>query len=163
MTKQITIQGVLIEVAEPYAEGQTITEAEAKALNQVRAENIRNNRAKAVKELLDAANGDVSAVAAQAQALVAEYESTYTFSMATAGGATAKVDPLTKECRSLARTWISNKLREKGITLKAYKEANGEDAVENKVMELAEHPAIIEAAKKALKARANMADLGDLA
>ena len=47
--KTITIQGVEFTVASPYAEGHTITEAEAKALNQVRAENIRNNCAGLVK------------------------------------------------------------------------------------------------------------------
>lgn len=159
MSKQITIQGVVVEIAEPYAAGHPITEAEAKALNQVRAENIRNNRAKAVKELLDAANGDVAAVQAEVQKLVAEYEATYEFTLATAGGSTARLDPLTKECRSIARNFITGKIKAAGMSLKDYKEKNGEDAIENKVIELSEHPKIVEAAKRALREREKLVDL----
>lgn len=161
MTKQITIQGVTVELSEPYAAGHAITEAEAKALNQVRAENIRNNRAKAVKELLDAKGGDVNAVQAEVQAMIAAYEAEYEFTMAAAGGSTTRVDPLTKECRAIARNYITGKIRESGMTLKDYKEKNGEDAIENKVMELADHPKIVEAAKRTLKEREKLGALAD--
>ena len=41
--KSKIIDGLSFEISQPYAAGQTINEAEAKALNQVRSENIGNN------------------------------------------------------------------------------------------------------------------------
>ena len=69
--KTISTQGVTIEVAEPYAEGHTCTAAEAKALNQVRAENVRNNTRKATMDAIEAASSPEAAQAA-VQALIAE-------------------------------------------------------------------------------------------
>lgn len=152
-TKQMTIQGVTVEVTQPYAPGHKITEAEAKALNQVRAENIGNNMRKAVKDALDAADGDVSAVQADIQAKVTEYDAGYEFTLASVGGGSTRVDPLTKECRAIARNFIAGKLKEQGISQKDYLAANGENAIKDKIIELADHPKIVEAAKAALKRR----------
>lgn len=161
--KTITVQGVSVDVKAPYEAGQTITEAEAKALNQVRAENVRNNTAKAVKELLEAANGDVAAVQSQAQALIAEYDAAYEFTLASVGGGRKPADPLEKEARNIARDFIVGKIKDAGMTQKEYLEKNGEDAIKAKIEELSEHPKIIEAAKKALAQRQKMADsLADL-
>lgn len=157
-TKNITVQGVVVEVSAPYAEGQTITAAEAKALNQTRAENVRNNCAKQIKELLEGANGDVEAVAKQAQALVSEYDKSYEFTLASVGGGRPKLDPLEKEAYGIARDFLVSKIKEAGMTLKAYTEKNGEEAVKAKIEELAEHPEIVKAAKKALADRQKMAD-----
>ena len=41
--KTISISGQAFDVSTPYAAGHTLTEAEAKVLNQTRAENIGNN------------------------------------------------------------------------------------------------------------------------
>ena len=58
-TKEITIAGQTFAVLQPYAEGHTITEAEAKALNQVRAENVRNNMAGKVKAAAEGTAAEV--------------------------------------------------------------------------------------------------------
>ena len=63
--KTVTIAGLAVELSTPYAAGHTLNEAEAKTLNQVRIENIRNNSAKAVKEA-----GDDAAKAVEAQPFV---------------------------------------------------------------------------------------------
>lgn len=156
--KTITVQGVSVDVKAPYEAGHTITDAEAKALNQVRAENVRNNTAKAVKELLDAANGDVAAVQTKAQELVAAYDAAYEFTLASVGGGRKPADPLEKAARDIARDWIVGKIKDAGMTQKEYLEKNGEDSIKAKIEELSGHPKIIEAAKKALAQRQKMAD-----
>jgi len=161
-TKEITVQGVVVSVATPYVAGHAITEAEAKALNQVRAENIGNNVRKAITEMIEAAGGKDSLtdeLRAQIQALVAEKDAAYEFTLASVGGGREPADPLAKECRSIARTWLSARLKEKGLTQKQYAEENGEDAFMSKVVELADHPEIIKAAKKALAARQGLAEI----
>ena len=46
---QITIQGQYFTVTQKYSEGHILTEAEAKALNIVRSENLRNSFASVIK------------------------------------------------------------------------------------------------------------------
>lgn len=156
-TKEMTINGVAVAVTQPYEAGHQITEAEAKALNQVRAENIGNNLRKQIKEALEAAGGDTAAVQSTAQELVTSYDAEYQFTLASVGGgSTARLDPLTKECRAIAKNFIAGKLKEMGMSQKDYLAANGEDAIKNKVVELAENPQIVAAAKKALAEREKM-------
>ena len=50
-TKNIMIAGVTFAILAPYAAGHTLTEAEARVLNQTRSENIRNNQAETVKKM----------------------------------------------------------------------------------------------------------------
>jgi len=151
--KTVTINGVMVEVAQPYAAGHAINEAEAKALNQARAEAIGNNNRKAIRELLDAEGATPESVQAEVQKLISEYDEKYEFTMSTAGGSTARLDPLTKECRKLARAYIVGQIKEGGMTLKEYEEKNGENAIAEKVAEIEEHPEIVKLAKKALKDR----------
>lgn len=160
--KEITVQGIVVSVAAPYQAGHVVTEAEAKALNQVRAENIGNNVRKAIQELIDAAGGKeaiTEETKAQAQALVAEKDANYEFTLASVGGGREPVDPLTKECRAVAKAFLMGKLKEAGYTLKSYAEKNGEDAFQSKVVELSEHPEIVKVAKKNLATREGLASI----
>ena len=157
--KTITVQGVAVEITQPYEAGHAIPEAEAKALNQVRAENIGNNKRKFIKDLVDS-GASAEDIAAEAQAAVSEYDAAYEFTLASVGGGgTARLDPLTKECRAIARNFVAGKLKEMGVSQKDYLAANGEDAIKSKVIELADNPKIVEAAKKALKEREQMAGI----
>lgn len=161
MTKTVKIQGVYVDVSQPYEAGHAITEAEAKALNQVRAENIGNNTRAAIKALVDEHNGETEgAVQTAAQKLVAERDASYEFTMASAGG-TTRLDPLTKECRAIAKSFIISKIKEADMTQKQYLEKNGENAIKDKVIELADNEAIVKLAKKNLAEREKMASLGD--
>lgn len=161
--KTITVQGVEVQVAQPYAEGHTVTEAEAKALNQVRAENIANNCRKAIKELIEEAGEITDAVKKAALKMIAEKDKDYVFTLASVGGGGSRLDPLTKECRAIARSFINGKIKEAEMTVKGYIEANGEDAYKSKIVELSEHPEIVKTAKKALAEREKMANIaGDL-
>ena len=52
----ITIQGESFSVDMPYSEGHVCTSTQAGALNQTRAENLRNNFASSVKKAAAAAD-----------------------------------------------------------------------------------------------------------
>jgi len=115
---------------------------------------------KQVKDALEAAGGDAASVQPDMQAKVAEYDESYEFTLASVGGgSSARLDPLTKECRAIAKNFIVGKLKEQGISQKEYLEANGENAIKDKVVALADHEKIVEAAKKALAEREAMAGI----
>ena len=177
--KTITIQGVEFDVNQPYGEGHTCTEAEAKALNQTRAENIRNNMAKAVKEANEAAGKDAEGnqVALAADVLkelagaVAEYDANYEFTLASVGGGRASRDPIEIEANKIARASIAASLKAKGRTMKSVThdaEGNeiegGKERLATAIATVAERADVIAAAKKAVKEREKLAeaDLGGL-
>jgi hypothetical protein len=166
-TKEITIQGLPFNVSQPYSEGHVCTEAEAKALNQTRAENIRNNTASKVKALLEGLAPDESGtitvpaeVMKTAIEAVAEYDAAYVFSLASVGGGRKITDPVEAEARRMAKAAITEKLRAKGQLVKNV----DPDALANAIAKLAESPAIQKAAKKAVADRQNLAstDLEEL-
>lgn len=115
-TKTITIQGLNFDVTAPYGEGHQITEAEAKALNQVRAENIRNNFAKRIKDAKEKHGDELpQEVVQELTAAVAEYDASYEFTLANTGNGAARVtDPVEREALSLARGAIRAKAKESG-------------------------------------------------
>jgi len=152
--KTITIQGVEFNVTQPYAEGHVVTEAEAKALNQTRSENVRNNMAKQVKDA-KAEHGDVlpeDVLTSLGQA-VSEYDKSYVFTLASVGGGRKSRDPIEIEATKIARAAIMGKLKEQGKKVADV----DKDALAAKIAEIAEMPAVIKAAKKAVADRNNMA------
>lgn len=181
-TRDITIQGVVFSVAQPYAAGTVeLTEAEANALNQTRAENIRNNFAGKVKAAREDAvkaatpegvEPDLSAEALKAVELsdsvlaslaedLANYDAEYIFTMASAGGGRAPVDPIAKEALSLAKAAVTGKLKAAGTTVKAYTETEeGQAKYDNAVATLAAHPEYLKAAKKNVAEREKLANAG---
>ena len=158
-TKAIRINGVEVQISQPYAEGHKITEAEAKALNQTYAEAIGNNMRKKIKDMLAVDGATVESVAADVQEAVTAYDASYEFSMATVGASSAKLDPLEKEARAVAKDVLMGKLKEQGGTQKAYDEQNGKGAFAAKVIEVAAMEQVIELAKKRLDERAQMANV----
>ncbi|MBM61934.1 MAG: hypothetical protein CL484_03160 [Acidobacteria bacterium] len=171
-TKAITIQGVEFEVSQPYAEGHTCTEAEAKALNQTRAENIRNNMAKTVKEANAEAGKDdegnqkplAKAKLNELAKSVAEYDAEYEFTLASVGGGRASRDPIEIEANRIARASITASLKADGRTLKSVThdaDGNEIDGAKERLAEaiakVAAKPQVIEAARKAVKEREQLA------
>lgn len=152
MTKTISIHGVEVGVTAPYAAGHTITEAEAKALNQTRAENIANNFRARVKAAKEGAEGAESLDKVLAD--LATYDSEYQFSLAAAGGSRSSLTPLEKESRRVAKNWLVSKLKESNTTLKAYTEKNSADYVASKILEIAGTEGIQAQAKKNLASAA---------
>jgi len=156
MTKQISIHGIEVTISTPYEAGQTITEAEAKALNQTRAENIANNFRARIKAAKEGAEGAESLDKVLSD--LTTYDGSYTFSLAAAGGSRSSLTPLEKETRRVAKNWLLAKLKGMGKTLKSYTEEKSADAVESKILEIAATEGIIAEAKKNLANAAKSAD-----
>lgn len=157
-TKTITILGEKFEISAPYAEGQAITAAEARSLNQTRAENIGNNLRNKVKEAQE--RGDTTGLAQ----LIADADANYSFAMP--GQSSPRiVDPVEREARKLAREFVANKVREAySISLKGihpdYKDLPEEEAktksaerFDAAIDKAALDPSILDLAKKNVKAK----------
>lgn len=161
-TKEITVQGLLVEVTQPYEAGHQLTEAEAKALNQVRAENIGNNVRKAIKELANEDGTFSEEAAAEARKLVSEKDADYEFTIASVGAGRRITDPLEVECRRIARDYVNGQIKDKGTTIKAYVEANGQEKYDTLVATVAENEAVVKMAKKNLNEKNKLAEAIEL-
>ena len=158
--KTITIAGHEFVVSQPYATGHVVTEAEAKALNQVRAENIRNNMASKVKAAFateDRKEDDPTAETIVG--LVAEYDAEYVFTLASVGGGKRPTDPVEIEAAKIARELFAAHCSAKGFTVKAVRAKFGEEAYAEKLAELAERDSVVKEAKRRVKERQNQAAL----
>jgi len=169
-TKEITIAGQTFAVLQPYAEGHTITEAEAKALNQVRAENVRNNMASKVKAAAEGTAKEGEPTADNIVDFVSAYDAAYVFTLASVGGGRKSTDPTEVEALKIARGIFADFVASKKLTVKAVREKIGEDAYEAKLAEIALRDEVVKEAKRRVKARQASAeeamgdlDLGDLA
>lgn len=141
----ITIQGLDFDVGAPYAAGHVVNENEANALNQTRAENIRNNFASRIKKEverlkvadstqldLDAPtgeNGDQPSLNAQFAAYVGDGEGAYQFGVRPASSR-EPVDPVQKEALVLARQILSDAMKAKGILRKNMTDEQYENALQ---------------------------------
>lgn len=106
-TVAITIQGLIFHVRAPYAEGHTLSQIEAQALNRLRAENVRNNCADKVKSAKE--------TGADASAVVEAYDQDYSFASVRTR---APVDPVQRELLRIATSKVSAAVQAKGFKLK---------------------------------------------
>lgn len=105
-----TIAGRKVQVIQPFAEGQPLTEATAAMLNQTLAENFSNNLRKKVEAAGDAADD------AAIQAIVDEYMGEYQPGVrASSGGSARVVDPVEREARKLAKEKVRQLLKDRGL------------------------------------------------
>lgn len=186
--KEITIQTIAFEVSQPYVTGHTCSEAEAKALNQTRSENIRNNTATLVKTALKEAgvtevtgeDGEVSNAQndlsddamLELVEKVSEYDGDYEFTMASVGAGRASRDPVEVEAMKIARTSVTAGLKAAGYTVKSYTHDEAGELIESQRDKLnaviakaaAQDETIVEAkrivASRVASAKADIADLG---
>jgi hypothetical protein len=156
--KEITIAGSTFAVLQPYAAGHTVTEAEAKALNQVRAENIRNNMASKVKAAMEGTAKEGEPTKETIAAAVTAYDEAYEFTLASVGGGKRSSDPVEVEALRIARDQFSAWATSKKTTVKAVKEKIGEEAYQAKIAELAERPENVKEAKRRVDLRNKQAD-----
>lgn len=154
MARKVTIQGQLFDLDDPYAEGHTCSAMEAKALNQTRAENIRNNFAGEVKKLQGDADALTEAQVAQLQAQLNEYASKYEFSV----GAGRVTDPVEKEAKRIAKELLDAKIISKGTSVKKYIEAQGQDKYDGLLAQLMEKEEIQKEAQAIVKKRSKLAE-----
>ena len=154
MSKQISIGGVPVEISTPYLEGHTLNIAEAKALNQTRAENIGNNFRVAMKSALEKSEGPERDAALQTVlAELTAYDSSYVFSMS--GNARTPIDPIEAEAFRIAKEVVKGKISEKyGVTLKAYFNTEGnEEKYEAAVEKIAAQEDTIKEAKRRISSK----------
>ena len=109
-TQVITIQGRQFTIPAPYAQGHQLNEAEAAAVNQLYAENVRNNFAGKIKQ----AEEKKETVPGQDE--LDKYCAEYKFGARGAAG--PKLDPVEAEARRLAGAAITEALKAKGFKLK---------------------------------------------
>lgn len=148
-TKTKVIAGEEFQVTQPYAAGHTLTEIEAKVLNQVRSENIANNMRKAVKEAIEEGTLD------KVRGLVTEYDAQYEFTTPSAGGG-RKMDPVEREAHNIARAAIRERLAQDGRKLKDVDPEKLAAAVENLIESNDE---IMKLAKKRVADKQKVADV----
>lgn len=163
-SKEITIAGHTFAVLQPYVAGHVITEAEAKALNQVRAENIRNNMASKVKAAFDGTAKEGEPTKENIAQFVADYDASYEFTLASVGGGKRSTDPVEVEALRIARGIFADWAASKKLTVKAIKEKIGEEAYEAKIAEIAEREDVVKEARRRVKQRQAAAEsaIGDL-
>lgn len=162
-SKTKIILGETFSIRQPYTEGHTLTAAEAKALNQVRAENIGNNLRGQVKEAQESQNTGGLA------SLVADYDAKYEFTMGNVGGGTRVVrDPVEREARTIAREILKAHLAKSGRKLTLAKDSSDEDKadwadqIETQIDAIAQNPKVLANAQKRVKDKKNLADSLDL-
>lgn len=155
-TKQKTINGLVFEVSQPYAEGHTISDIEAKVLNQVRAENIGNNVRAKLKEMQEAGESEDAM-----RALVAEKDSEYVFTAGNVGEG-RKLDPYEREAEKLARELLKEHLAASGRKLTVAPEGVTEDdwkaKIQTEVDRIAVMDDVVRAARKRVDDRRKTAD-----
>lgn len=114
-----TIADKSFSIYQPFATGDTITEGEASQLNQVYAENIRNNQAKAVKAAVAANTFDQDAF----QSIIDAYMASYQMGVRTATvGRTT--DPVMAEAMEIAKDKVKAAIVKAGGKVKDYKAAD---------------------------------------
>lgn len=149
--KQIIVAGEAVMCPQPYEPGHPLTEAEAKALNQVYSENVRNNTAARIKKAKEE-GGDVAAAVAEAE----EYARNYEFSMPSTGTSRRVMDPVEREARSIARELIKSKLEESGRKLKDV----DKEKLDAKIDEVAANEDVLKLARKRVSEKKKLADVG---
>ena len=155
-TKTKTINGVAFEISQPYEAGHALTEAEARVLNQTRAENIGNNVRAKLKEMQEAGEDEKAMTA-----LVAEKDAEYEFTLANAGSSRS-LDPYEREAIKIARNLLKQHLAETGRKLTVPPEGETEESWKEKVEAQAEKLStseqVVAVAKKTVDARKKQAD-----
>lgn len=180
--QRLLIQGVKFTIASPYAEGYQLKANEASAMNQLLAENIRNNLAATVRnaklkqkgwseDQIKAAKAEQAIAAAEGvqlgeaeitelQSQIDEYVDGYEFGVRSG----TRKDPLEREMEAIAKAILDDALRNAGKQpSKLFKENRSKyDALLNRILE--ENRDEIESrARTILQQRAGIAaDLGNL-
>lgn len=152
-TRTTTIAGLALQVSDPYSEGHKINAAEAAVLNQTRAENLGNNLRKSIQELRNEDGTYSEAAAKQAQEMLDKTAADYEFSLTPRRGGAAGLSAEDREIKSVATSFLVGKIKEKGLTKKAYIEANGQDKFDELVAQIMQDEQVIAAGKEQYKAK----------
>jgi hypothetical protein len=141
-TQPVVIQGSMFTIAAPYAAGHQLNANEASALNQLRAENIRNNFAARMKKAVEDGQTELG------QDELSKYDETYQFGVRAAGK--LPQDPVEKEAYKLAEAAVIAALKARGTKLKELPEGKLDELV---LATLEKRPNFREQAAKVIAAR----------
>jgi hypothetical protein len=136
---EITIQGTDFSIPQPFVEGHNCTAGEASALNQLLAENTRNNFAGKMKQRKE--KGEADYTQEDLDAYIAEYE----FGVRRAGSGEARLTPVEREARRIARDRITT-------ALKSRNQKVDKEKMEELVTQLAARDSVLKEAEKRVKA-----------
>lgn len=143
--KEITIAALQFKIPEPFVAGHVCLENEAHVLNQILAENIRNNFKPAVEKAKKEANGappDMKKLQTELTAYIAEYE------FSRAGGGFRPRDPVEREALLIAISKVQASAKKQG------KKIENKEELESLAQEvLAKYPQVREMAKKVVAMR----------
>lgn len=142
-TGSFIIQEHAFNIPKPFTEGHRCTASEAGVLNQTLAENVRNNLAKRVKESVDKGEFDHTAMQAEIDQYLEEYE----FGQRRGRGPT---DPVEREALNIAKELVKKALREQGTKLADVDTADINDLAAQTVEA---NPAITKEAESRVKKR----------
>lgn len=152
--RKITIAGQLFDVTDVYAEGHTINAMEAKALNQTRAENLRNNFASEVKKVQGERETLTAEEVTALQAKLNEYAKSYEFFV----GGGRVTDPVEREAKRIATELVDAKIASKGTSKAKYIEAQGKDKYDALIAKLMDTDQVKAEAASIIKKRNKLAD-----
>ena len=147
---ELEIGGIVFTAEDVYAEGDTLTASEAKALNQLRRENLRNNFRKKVK---DAGDNPTSAAIAALKTEFASISETYEFAGQRAPRVTR--DPVLAIAKKLAKTMVRTGLKKKNIDI----DTMADGLFDKLVAQCAERPDVMAEAKRQVEATKAIAEL----
>jgi hypothetical protein len=140
---EFTCQGIVFTCPQPYVPGpRELTEGEASTLNQTMVENVRNNFAGKLKANAEKPEAERKTFT---QADVDAYVTEYEFGVRKAGSGEARLTPVEREARRIARDRITAVLKERNQKV-------DKDRMEVLVSELAAKPAVVKEAEKRVAA-----------
>lgn len=158
----ITIQGLEFNVDYPYSSGPIeLTAGEASALNQTRAENLRNNFAARIKSMIEeyreanklADDEEIATSVLDKDTLdkeFAEYASNYEFGVRQlGGGGRVPMDPVEREAWKIAEQKVKEALKASNVKLTSVSKEKMTELVEAVI---AKYPDITEEAKRRVAA-----------
>lgn len=169
--RQVTIQGVVFDLEDKYEAGHAINENEAGALNQTRAENLRNNFASVVKSAREDAARQANGLADDAtptddqlnavefdEATIDELKSKFNevadkYEFGARGGGLRTTDPVEREAKRIAREKVEVAIREKYGKLSAV----ASEKITELVHELAQREDIVALAKSNVESAKSIA------
>lgn len=143
---QIRIKGYTFQLAAPYTSGHVLNEGEAKALNDLRAENIQNNfRAQVNNQVSSLADGGLisTTVLAELQSKLTAYDKAYQFNIKTGR---SRIGDIEEEARAIAHERITTALAQTSTVLP-------ESELAELVLTQAQLPSIVEEARTRVAAR----------
>lgn len=174
---QIVVAGASLTIARPFAEGHQLTANEANAMNQLLAENARNNFASTVQRAIceavgadkwsdlsaeqkesGAANVDTGALQGQFDSYVGTYE----FGVRSSGGG-QPADPVEREALRVAKDAVIRSLKAKGYNIKEVKAAQITELAKQALADDEKGKKLRTIAKKIVDTANSVVDVDDLA